>query len=76
MRTTIDIPDKTYRALKVRAATAGETVRTIALRALERELAADGRRLVRRLSAPILKSYAPGSINLTNEQIHDLIDLP
>ncbi len=38
MRTTIDIPDETYRKLKVKAALEGETVRQIVLRGILREI--------------------------------------
>jgi hypothetical protein len=76
MRTTIDIPDDIYRKLKVKAATEGQTVRQIALRGIQRELDDSAARPVRRLTAPILKSYAPGSIRIDNEQIYDLIGFP
>ena len=38
MRTTIDIPDETYRALKIMAAREGQTVRQIVQRGIQREL--------------------------------------
>jgi hypothetical protein len=76
MRTTIDIPDETYRKLKVKAATEGQTVREIALRGIQREIEATSARRIRKLSEPVLKSYAPGSIRIDNEQIYDLIDFP
>ena len=76
MRTTIDIPDEVYRKLKVKAALEGETVRQIALRGIEREIEPAEARSVRRLQEPILKSYAPGSIQIDNERIYDLIGFP
>jgi plasmid stability protein len=76
MRTTIDIPDETYRRLKVKAALQGESVREIALRALRREIDAAFEGPVPRLTKPILESHEPGSIRIDNEQIYDLIGFP
>jgi len=76
MRTTIDIPDEIYRRLKVKAAMEGETVREIALRGIENEIERPAAKKVRKLTEPILKSYAPGSIEIDNEQIFDIIGFP
>jgi hypothetical protein len=76
MRTTIDIPDETYRKLKIKAANERQSIRQIALRGIERELNGESAKPLKRLSAPILKSYAPGSIDVSNEQIYDLIGFP
>lgn len=38
MRTTVDIPDETYRELKIKAAREGSPVRQIVLRGIQREL--------------------------------------
>ena len=76
MRTTVDIPDETYRKLKVKAALEGEAVRQIVLRGILREIEQPVAKSTRRLTEPILKSYAPGSIRIDNEQIYDLIGFP
>jgi plasmid stability protein len=76
MRTTLDIPDQVYRRLKIKAAVEGQTVREIALRGILREIDGASTKPVRRLTAPVLKSYAPGSIRVDNEQIYDLIGFP
>ncbi len=76
MRTTIDIPDETYWKLKVKAAVEGEAVRQIVLRGILREIEQPVAQPARRLMEPILKSYAPGSIRIDNEQIYDLIGFP
>jgi len=76
MRTTIDIPDEIYRKLKVKAALEGQTIREIALQGIQREIGELPAKSVRRLTQPILKSYAPGSIQINNEQIYDLIGFP
>ena len=76
MRTSIDIPDDLFRKLKVKAAREGQTVRQIALRGIQREMEQPAAKPVPRLAEPILKSYAPGSIRIDNEQIYDLIGFP
>jgi hypothetical protein len=76
MRTTIDIPDETYRELKIKAAREGKPVRQIVLRGIHRELDEPVDRPVRKLAEPILKSHAPGSIRIDNDRIYDLIGFP
>lgn len=75
MRTTVDIPDETYRELKILAAERGTTVRRIVL---------DGVDLVRqqkqkpakRFVVPVIRSTRSDKIDLTNEQIYDIIGFP
>lgn len=76
MRTTLDIPDAAYRRLKIKAATDGVTIREIALRGILREIDEPAVVSLPRLAEPILKSYAPGSIDIDNERIYDLIGFP
>jgi hypothetical protein len=76
VKTTIDIPDDTYRRLKVKAAQEGRTVRQLVLRGIHREIEDNPKKVVKRLASPILKSYAPGSIRLDNDQIYDIIGFP
>jgi hypothetical protein len=72
MRTTIDIPDETYRELKIKAAREGKPLRQIVLRGIQRELEAEGERPVRKLKLPLIPSSRPGTLELTNEQIDEL----
>jgi len=72
MRTTIDIPDQTYRDLKIKAAREGTPVRQIVLRGIERELDGTGDKPVRKLQLPLIRSTRPGTLHLTNEQIDEL----
>lgn len=72
MRTTIDIPDDTYRELKIKAAQAGTPVREIVLRGIQRELKGYEERPVRKLRFPLIRSSHPGTLELTNEQIDEL----
>ena len=76
MRTTLDIPDEAYRRLKIKAAMEGKTIRKIALRGILREIDEQETPPLPRLSEHILKSYAPGSIEIDNERIYDLIGFP
>ena len=74
MRTTLDIPDETYRAIKIKAAQEGCSIREIALRGIERELSpAVPSTSVRRFKVPVIPSSQPGTLNLTNEQIDDIL---
>jgi hypothetical protein len=71
MRTTLDIPDETYRNLKIKAAREGTPVRTIVLRGIQRELAGVEDKPVRKLKLPLIHSSRPGTLELTNEQIDE-----
>jgi hypothetical protein len=72
MRTTIDIPDETYRRLKVKAAREGTTIREIVLEGLE--LVEHDKRTTprKRFEIPVIRSKRPGTLHLTNEQIDEL----
>jgi len=72
MRTTVDIPDETYRELKIKAAREGKTVRQIVLFGIQRELQGTGEKPVQRLKLPLIHSTRPGTLELTNEQIDEL----
>jgi hypothetical protein len=72
VRTTIDIPDSTYRELKIRAAREGATVRQLVLAGVEQALqqrAATKKPFV----LPVIHSSRPGTLDLTNEQIDDIL---
>jgi hypothetical protein len=71
MRTTIDIPDETYRDLKIQAARERKPVREIVLRGIQRELEGE-KRQVRKLKLPLIRSSRPGTLHLTNEEIDEL----
>ena len=76
MRTTVDIPDATYRLLKSRAASEGGTVKQLLLRGAEAVLRESTKKVVPRLKEPPMNKGVPGSLHLTNEMIYDLIDFP
>ena len=72
MRTTVDIPDETYRDLKMKAAREGTPVRQIVLRGIQRELEGAAEKPIRKLRLPLIRSSRPGTLELTNEQIDEL----
>ena len=76
MRTTVDIPDGTYRLLKARAAAEGGSVKQLLLRGAESVLREPVGKSVRRLKLPLLNSGEPGTLHLDNEKIYDLIGFP
>ncbi|HUY81413.1 MAG TPA: hypothetical protein VMU92_06785 [Acidobacteriaceae bacterium] len=79
MRTTVDIPDALYRELKGKAAKEGRSVKEIILRGVEVELRPQTRRTLgstKRIRLPIIKSKEPGTLDLDNDRIFDLIGFP
>ncbi|MBM3747196.1 MAG: hypothetical protein FJW34_15520 [Acidobacteria bacterium] len=75
MRTTVDIPDPTYRELKARAAREGCSVKALVLRGVQKELRPAARRKGR-VQLPMVRSKEPGSLCLTNQQIYEIIPFP
>ena len=75
MRTTVDIPDPLYRALKQKAANKGHSVKELVLRGVELELRAPSRKKGRR-RPPVIDSDKPGSSDLDNAKIYEIIPFP
>ncbi len=75
MRTTVDIPDSLYRALKKKAAHEGRTVKELVLRGVEIELRDNGEKKTRR-NPPVIHSDKPGSLELDNAKIFEIIPFP
>lgn len=69
MRTTIDIPDETYRAIRILAAERGDSIRQLVLEGLE--LVQRGS-VPRSFELPVIRSSRPGTLELTSEQIDAL----
>jgi plasmid stability protein len=72
VRTTVDIPDGTYRQLKSRAAREGTSTRALILRGVRQVLKADRRRAGSPVSLPIVPSKRPGTVAFDNAQIYDI----
>jgi hypothetical protein len=68
MRTTIDIPDETYRELKVKAAIEGETLRRIILRGIQGEIKLANAEPARRLAGSIPQSFASGPLRIEERE--------
>jgi hypothetical protein len=76
MRTTIDIPDRMYRRLKARAASEGQTAKSLILQAVERALTAKSSKRAPKVALPLVRSRRPGSLRLDNARIYDFISFP
>jgi hypothetical protein len=76
MRTTVDIPDALYRELKSKAAREKVSVKRLILRGVEGELRPRPRKRKARVSFPIIRSKAPGTLEIDNAKIYDLISFP
>ena len=74
MRTTLDLPDETFRQLKVLAAHRSTTLKQLLRTAVESELErADVPSAERRVKFPVLDSKEPGALNLSNADIEELL---
>jgi hypothetical protein len=74
VRTTVDIPDPTYRQLKARAALRGCSVKDLILRGVEIELNGERRAETKgRVALPLIKSKRPGWLRLDNKTIHEIL---
>jgi hypothetical protein len=76
MRTTVDIPDALYRELKSRAAREKVSVKRLILRGVESELRPTSSRRKRRVSFPIIRSRQPGTLEMDNAKVYELISFP
>ena len=79
MRTTIDIPDDTYKRVKRLAVEENTTVKQIVLEALHRSLltrVTQPRREGGRFILPVVQSTNPGSLKLGEEGVYEYIPFP
>jgi hypothetical protein len=76
MRTTVDIPDPIYRRLKSRAATEGSSAKELILRGVKQVLKENPRRFHKRIKLPIIRSKHPGTLELDNDKIFEIISFP
>jgi len=74
VRTTVDIPDPTYRQLKSTAAQRGCSVEELILHGIAAELKGRTARLTKtRVTLPLVKSKRPGSLKLSNRAINEIL---
>jgi hypothetical protein len=76
MRTTVDIPDALYRELKSKAAREKRSVKELILRGVEVELRPRSKKRTRRVSFPLIPSKNPGTLDIDNAKIFELIPFP
>jgi hypothetical protein len=75
MRTTVDIPDALYRALKKKAAHQGQSVKELVLRGVQLQLREPSKKRGPR-RPPVIDSDKPGSLDLDNAKIYQIIPFP
>jgi hypothetical protein len=73
MRTTVDLPDTLFRKMKATAALRGVSLKQFITDAIEAEISKPpgGRRY--RVKLPLIRSKRPGTLDLTNARIEDLL---
>jgi hypothetical protein len=76
MRTTVDIPDPVYRRLKSRAASEGRPTKELILKGVELILKKGPRKSRRRVKLPLIRSKQPGTLELDNDRIYEIISFP
>jgi hypothetical protein len=76
MRTTVDIPDPVYRRLRSRAASEGSSAKELILRGVKQVLKERERKSRRRVKLPIIRSKQPGTLDLDNDKIFEIISFP
>lgn len=75
MRTTVDLPDDLMRKAKSRSAQRGETLKQMFVRLVEKEVGADSSPAPRRrVSLPLVPAKDEAAIELSNQQIAELLD--
>ncbi len=72
MRTTVEIPDLLLRRAKEKALAQGTTLKEVVIRALQRDLEADGPDSMQLVDFPIIRTGSPGTVRVTNADIEDL----
>ena len=76
MRITVDIPDALYRQLNARAARERLSIKELILRSVESEASAGSKKKGHRVTRPLIRSRRPGSLDIDNHKIYDLISFP
>jgi hypothetical protein len=76
MRTTVDIPDPVYRRLKSRAAREGSSAKELILRGVQEVLKGRRRKSRKRVALPLIRSKKPGTLDLDNDKIFEIISFP
>lgn len=72
----MDIPDPVYRRLKSRAAREGRSAKELILRGVQKVLKESRRKSRKKVRLPILRSRQPGTLELDNDKIFEIISFP
>jgi hypothetical protein len=73
MRTTVDLPDSLFRKMKATAALQGISLKQFITRAIEAEISNPKKSKGYRVKLPLIRSKRPGTLDLTNAEIEDLL---
>lgn len=73
MRTTIDLPDALFRKMKATAALQGISLKQFITYAVEAEISNRQEGSGYRVKLPLIHSKRPGTLDLTNAEIEDLL---
>jgi hypothetical protein len=76
MRITVDIPDLVYRRLKSLVASEGSSANELILLGVKYALLEGRRDSRRRVRLPIVRSKRPGTLELDNAKIFEIISFP
>jgi hypothetical protein len=77
MRTTIDLPDDLYKSVRTVAIEDDTTLKQMVLDGLNLVLEKRASRApVKRLKLPLIRSTRPGTLDIDNEKIYEIIDFP
>ena len=73
MRTTVDLPDPLFRQMKATAALRGTSIKDLITTAIESEISKRQSSNDYSVQLPLIKSKYPGTLDLTNAEIEDLL---
>lgn len=76
MLITVDIPDVLYRQLVAKAAREKRSVKDLILRSIETGLRLPQAKKGPRVRFPLIRSKRPGSLEIDNEKIYQIISFP
>jgi hypothetical protein len=76
MRTTVEIPDHLLRRAKAAAALEGKSLRAFLTKAVKHELerSAEKKIVRKKVSLPLIPSKRPGTLQLSSEDIANILD--
>ena len=76
VRITVDIPDVLYRKLKSQATREKRSVKELILRAIGVEGCVRPKKRSKRVILPLVRSRAPGTLDIDNSKIYKIISFP